>query len=80
MPTCPVLSSTIGQSQFSALLELAPKSDRIQTALAFARKNHKYLRVGMLAEAAHLSPRQVRLLGCHASRKRVAYFTNSSGY
>ena len=30
-----------GQSQFSALLELEPKSDRIQTALAFARENLK---------------------------------------
>lgn len=28
-----------GQSQFSTLLELSPKSDRIQTALAFARAN-----------------------------------------
>ena len=36
-----------------------PKSDRIQTALAFARKNlHTELTVGKLAEAAHLSPRQ----------------------
>jgi transcriptional regulator GlxA family with amidase domain len=48
-----------GQSQFSALLELAPKSDRIQTALAYARDNlHKPLTVPELAEAAHLSPRQ----------------------
>ncbi len=48
-----------GQSQFSALLELAPKSDRIRTALAFARDNmHKPLTVPDLAEAAHLSPRQ----------------------
>jgi transcriptional regulator GlxA family with amidase domain len=48
-----------GQSQFSALLELAPKSDRIQTALAYARDNlHKPLTVPDLAEAAHLSPRQ----------------------
>jgi transcriptional regulator GlxA family with amidase domain len=48
-----------GQSQFSALLELSPKSDRIQTALAFARDNlHKPLTVPQLAEAAHLSPRQ----------------------
>jgi transcriptional regulator GlxA family with amidase domain len=48
-----------GQSQFSTLLELAPKSDRIQTALAFARENlHKPLSVPQLAEAAHLSPRQ----------------------
>ena len=48
-----------GQSQFSTLLELAPKSDRIQTALAYARENlHKPLTVPQLAEAAHLSPRQ----------------------
>jgi transcriptional regulator GlxA family with amidase domain len=48
-----------GQSQFSTLLELAPKSDRIQTALAFARENlHTSLTVPQLAEAAHLSPRQ----------------------
>lgn len=48
-----------GQSQFSTLLELAPKSDRIQTALAFARENlHRPLTVPQLAEAAHLSPRQ----------------------
>jgi len=48
-----------GQSQFSALLELEPKSDRIQSALAFARRNlHKPLAVKDLAEAAHLSPRQ----------------------
>jgi AraC-like DNA-binding protein len=50
-----------GQSQFSALLQLEPKSDRIQTALAFARKNlHTKLTVENLAEAAHLSPRQFR--------------------
>lgn len=48
-----------GQSQFSALLQLEPKSDRIQTALAFARSNlHTKLTVEKLAEAAHLSPRQ----------------------
>jgi transcriptional regulator GlxA family with amidase domain len=48
-----------GQSQFSTLLELEPKSDRIQTALAFARENlHLPLNVPQLAEAAHLSPRQ----------------------
>ncbi len=32
---------TGGQSQFSALLELQPKSDRIQDALAYAKKNLK---------------------------------------
>jgi transcriptional regulator GlxA family with amidase domain len=48
-----------GQSQFSALLQLEPKSDRIQTALAFARQNlHTGLTVESLAEEAHLSPRQ----------------------
>lgn len=48
-----------GQSQFSALLELEPKSDRIQKALAHARSNLKStLSVEELAEAAHLSPRQ----------------------
>jgi transcriptional regulator GlxA family with amidase domain len=48
-----------GQSQFSALLELEPKSDRIQSALAYAKRNlNTPLTVGKLAEAAHLSPRQ----------------------
>lgn len=48
-----------GQSQFSALLELGPKSDRIQTALSYARRNlHKALSVDELADAAHLSRRQ----------------------
>jgi transcriptional regulator GlxA family with amidase domain len=48
-----------GQSQFSALLELEPKSDRIQSALAHAKRNlDKPLTVRQLAEAAHLSPRQ----------------------
>jgi transcriptional regulator GlxA family with amidase domain len=48
-----------GQSQFSALLALEPKSDRIQSALAYAKRNlDTPLTVGQLAEAAHLSPRQ----------------------
>jgi transcriptional regulator GlxA family with amidase domain len=48
-----------GQSQFSALLELEPKSDRIQSALAYAKRNlDKPLTVRQLAGAAHLSPRQ----------------------
>jgi len=48
-----------GQSQFSALLELEPKSDRIQSALAYAKGNlDKLLTVGQLAEVARLSPRQ----------------------
>jgi transcriptional regulator GlxA family with amidase domain len=48
-----------GQSQHSALLELDPKSDRIQTALAYARRNLRTpLTVDELAAAAHLSPRQ----------------------
>jgi transcriptional regulator GlxA family with amidase domain len=48
-----------GQSQHSALLELAPKSDRIQSALDYAKQNlASELSVEQLAEAAHLSPRQ----------------------
>ena len=48
-----------GQSQFSTLLELEPKSDRIQSALTYAKRNlHTPLTVEQLAEAAHLSPRQ----------------------
>jgi transcriptional regulator GlxA family with amidase domain len=48
-----------GQSQFSALLELEPKSDRIQSALAYAKRNlASPLTVKQLANAAHLSPRQ----------------------
>jgi transcriptional regulator GlxA family with amidase domain len=48
-----------GQSQFSALLELEPKSDRIQRALEYAKRNlDTPLTVRQLAEAAHLSPRQ----------------------
>src|SRR5258708_7023910 len=48
-----------GQSQFSALLELEPKSDRIQSALAYAKGNlASPLTVLELAKAAHLSPRQ----------------------
>jgi transcriptional regulator GlxA family with amidase domain len=47
-----------GQAQYSALLELEPKSDRIQSALDYARCNlHVPLTVEQLAEAAHLSPR-----------------------
>jgi transcriptional regulator GlxA family with amidase domain len=48
-----------GQSQFSALLELEAKSDRVQSALDYARRNLRTpLSVEQLAEAARLSPRQ----------------------
>jgi len=48
-----------GQTQHSALLETAPKSDRIQSALDYARRNlHTALTVEKLAEAAGLSSRQ----------------------
>jgi transcriptional regulator GlxA family with amidase domain len=48
-----------GQSQFSALLELEPKSDRIQQALTYAKRHlRKPLSVDELAEAANLSTRQ----------------------
>jgi transcriptional regulator GlxA family with amidase domain len=48
-----------GQSQHSALLEMDAKSDRVQSALDYARKNLRTpLSVEQLAEVAHLSPRQ----------------------
>ena len=48
-----------GQSQHSALLDLDAKSDRIQGALEYAKRNlHTALSVEQLADAAHLSPRQ----------------------
>jgi transcriptional regulator GlxA family with amidase domain len=48
-----------GQSQFSALLELEPKTDRIQKALSYAKQNLKRnLSVDDLADAANLSRRQ----------------------
>lgn len=48
-----------GQSQFSALLDLEPRSDRIRAALDFARQNlQQELSVDQLADAAHLSRRQ----------------------
>ncbi|HEY8967321.1 MAG TPA: GlxA family transcriptional regulator [Candidatus Methylacidiphilales bacterium] len=48
-----------GQSQFSALLELEPKSDRIQNVLRYAKQHLRNpLSVEELAEVAHLSARQ----------------------
>jgi transcriptional regulator GlxA family with amidase domain len=48
-----------GQPQFSAILALGPKSDRIQKAIDYASANlHKTLSVEELAEVARLSPRQ----------------------
>jgi transcriptional regulator GlxA family with amidase domain len=48
-----------GQSQHSSLLELEPKSDRIQAVLTYAKRNlHTALSVEQLAEVACLSPRQ----------------------
>jgi len=49
------------QSQFSALLDMDPKSDRIRDVLLYMRANlHKRLTIDDLAEVAHLSPRQFR--------------------
>ncbi len=48
-----------GQSQHSEMLDLAPKSDRIQSALNYARQHlSRPLSVEELAGVAHLSPRQ----------------------
>ena len=60
-----------GQSQFSTLLEIAPKSDRIQRALSHAKQNLKSaLSVEELAGAAALSPRQFSRL-FHAETGRT---------
>jgi transcriptional regulator GlxA family with amidase domain len=48
-----------GQTQHSEMLELSPKSDRVQDALNYARKNLSHsLSVDRLAEVVNLSPRQ----------------------
>ena len=48
-----------GQSQFSALLKLEPRSDRVRRALIHAKEHLRNpLTVEELAEAASLSPRQ----------------------
>lgn len=48
-----------GQLQHSALMQLDAKSDRIQSALLYAKNNLRtLLSVEQLAEAANLSPRQ----------------------
>jgi transcriptional regulator GlxA family with amidase domain len=48
-----------GQSQFSALLELEPKTDRVQKALDYAKSNlRSTLSVEEMADAANLSARQ----------------------
>ena len=48
-----------GQSQYSTLLDLDATSDRVQTALAYAKEHlGTPLSVGTLANAAFLSPRQ----------------------
>lgn len=48
-----------GQSQYSTLLELEPKSDRLQKVITYVRRNlGKRLGVEELAAVANLSPRQ----------------------
>lgn len=48
-----------GQSQFSAMLDLEPRSNKMRQALSFAREHlGEPLPLGRLAEAACLSPRQ----------------------
>lgn len=52
-----------GQRQHSELLMLSPKSDRLQTAIEYVRNNlSKTLSVEHLAEAVHLSTRQLNRL------------------
>lgn len=52
-----------GQSQFSALLEMEPASDRVRLALQFARQHlHEALPVERLAAAAHVGSRHFNRL------------------
>ena len=52
-----------GQTQHSEMLALAPRSDRLQSALEYARKNlRKPLTVDDLADAVHLSARHLTRL------------------
>jgi transcriptional regulator GlxA family with amidase domain len=54
-----------GQSQHSVLLDVDAKSDRVQEALVFARRNlHESLSVERLAQVAGLSPRQFSRVFC----------------
>jgi transcriptional regulator GlxA family with amidase domain len=57
-----------GQSQHSTLLELEPRSDRVQNALAFAKRHlRESLSVEQLADSARLSPRQFSRVPSSAS-------------
>jgi transcriptional regulator GlxA family with amidase domain len=48
-----------GQSQFSAMLEMEPATDRLRRALNFAREHlHEELPVERLAESVHIGARQ----------------------
>ncbi|SEL17930.1 Transcriptional regulator GlxA family, contains an amidase domain and an AraC-type DNA-binding HTH domain [Kosakonia sacchari] len=52
-----------GQTQHSEMLSLAPRSDRLQSAIEYARSNlSKALTVELLADAVHLSARQLSRL------------------
>lgn len=52
-----------GQTQHSEMLELSPRSDRLQGALEYARHNlRKSLTVEILADAVHISARQLSRL------------------
>ena len=62
-----------GQRQHSELLMLSPKSDRLQTAIEYVRKNlSKTLSVEHLADAVHLSTRQLNRLFLNETGKSPA--------
>jgi len=62
-----------GQSQFSTLLDLDATSDRVQTALTYAKERlSKPLSVRDLAKAAFLSPRQFSRLFKHETGRSPA--------
>lgn len=64
---------TGGQRQHSELLALSPKSDRLQMAIEYVRKNlSKTLTVEHLAHAVHLSARQLNRLFLNETGKSPA--------
>jgi hypothetical protein len=70
-----------GQSQHSALLEIDAKSDRVQDALVFARRNlHEPLSVEQLAEVARLSPRQFSRVFRVETGNRLRKRSRTSGW
>ena len=70
-----------GQSQHSALLELEPKSDRIQKAVVYAKANlHTALSVEQLAETGQSPAKAVESLRLEAARLMMEQGSHSTDF